>query len=69
MATLPVQVTAVAVHRKAESACCGAKLQPAAPDAGHGMEHECTACGQGTQRVLGEPRYIPATGTLAGGEG
>lgn len=63
-------ITATAVHRKASSACCGAKLALAAPGAPH--EHDCTACGQPAARVLGEPRCIPVTGggvTVRGGEG
>lgn len=48
-------VTAVAVHRKASSACCGDRLQLAAPGAEHGQRYECGSCGQPTQKVLGEP--------------
>jgi hypothetical protein len=59
-------ITAVAVHRKASSACCAAPLNLAAPDAAHGLAHECQGCGQGTELVLGEPRYIPAS-SLPGG--
>lgn len=47
-------VHAVFQHQKAQSACCGEKLQlPADPAAEH--EFECRSCGQPTERVLGEP--------------
>ena len=54
-----VQGTATAVHRKASSDCCGAKLRLAAQEAEH--EHECAACGQPTRRVLAEPVRIPVS--------
>jgi hypothetical protein len=54
---LPLEVHATAVHRKASSACCSAKLQrPAQADAPH--EYECTSCQRPTERVLGEPQEI-----------
>lgn len=56
-----VQGTAIAVHRKASSACCGAKVavvDPAVPPDEH--QYECRSCGQPAQRVLGEPRRIAA---------
>lgn len=66
-------ITGTAVHRKASSACCGEKLRPPAPDAEHGMDYECTSCGQGTERVLGDPVHVPAAGRgvieVPGGEG
>jgi hypothetical protein len=61
--TVAPLITAVAVHRKASSACCAAPLALAPEDAPH--EHDCTQCGQPAARVLGEPRYIPASGALA----
>ena len=54
-----VQGTAVAVHRKASSDCCGAKLRLAAEDAEH--EHECTACDQPATRVLADPVRVPVS--------
>lgn len=64
-----VAISATVVHRKAQSACCAAPLALSAPDAEH--EHDCTACGQPAERVLGEPRYVPAAGhgviTVPGG--
>lgn len=55
-----MNITAMAVHRKAQSSCCSAPLNEAAAEAPH--EHDCSECGNPTTRVLGEPRYIPASG-------
>ncbi len=65
MADVTVQITAVVEHRKASSGCCGALLR--LPPEGAEHEYECTSCGQPAVRVLGEPRHVPAVGTLAGG--
>ncbi len=64
MPDVPVRITAVVEHRKASSECCGALLR--LPPEGAEHEYECTACGQ---PAVGEPRHVPAVGTLAGGEG
>jgi hypothetical protein len=56
-----VQITAVAVHQAAESACCAAPLGRAAEGT---EEFTCQACGQPAERVLGEPERIPAGGTV-----
>lgn len=55
-----VQGTAVALHRKASSDCCGAKVDivdKSAPPAEHA--YTCTNCGNPTNRVLSEPTRIP----------
>jgi hypothetical protein len=49
------QVTAVAVHRTAQSACCAAPLDRVAPGA---EEFTCRGCGEPTERVYAEPREI-----------
>jgi hypothetical protein len=55
------QVTAVAVHQRAESACCAAPLDRVTPGA---EEFTCQECGQPTDLVHGAPVYIPVTGSL-----
>lgn len=56
-----VQITAVAVHQKAGSACCAAPLDRVAEGT---EEFTCQECGQRTEWVLGEPVRIPAGGTV-----
>lgn len=55
-----VQGTATAVHQKASSDCCGAKVtidDPALPADQH--TYGCSACQQSANRVLGDPALVP----------
>lgn len=56
-----VAVTATVAHRKAQSACHGAPLNRAPEEAPH--DYTCRQCGQPTERVLGEPRHVQASGS------
>lgn len=52
------QITATLEHRKAESSCCGAKLNPGAEPG----TFTCRACAQPCERVMGEPQEVTAHG-------
>jgi len=51
-------VTAVLEHRKAQSGCCAAKLNPGAEPG----TFTCRECGQPCDRVLGDPVTVTAHG-------